>query len=145
MLFLTAMSRIIYTGKMTRYHEWALPYLEGYDVEFISGREDYKEEIRKADICVSIVPDHRSHYLIIPAKLYDYIEQRKKILHFAPGPGLSTGIRFLMLRDGIILKGDPQERVDNFILHGYTDYTHYKNQYGLERQYRILKNVIDGL
>ncbi len=133
------MIKIVYTGTITKYHQWALPFLDKYDVEFVIGRKDYKEIISKADICVSIVPE--CSYEIIPIKVYDYIEQRKKILHFTPDWGYSL----FPIRTCIVYRFDPQSKVDDFILNGETDYSQYDNDFSIDRQYAKLKAVLDNL
>lgn len=135
------MNKIIYTGTITEYHQWALWYLRCYDVEFINGSESYKEDIRRADICLSIIPDHKTAHLIIPAKLYDYIGMRKKILHFTPGHGLS--VEMLSFNPGgVIFKGNHQSKVDDFIFRGVTDYSKYNNEFSIDQQYAKLKALI---
>jgi hypothetical protein len=143
------MNSIVYTGSITKHHEWALDYLKGYDVFFIHDNKNYRNAISDADICLSIVPHYHigNTECIIPIKLFDYIEQRKKILHFVPdmyGESYNFFSQYLST-DGVFTMGDQQSAVDEFIKNGTTDYSRYNNEFHIDTQYEKLKSLIESM
>lgn len=136
------MTKIVYTGTLSKWHDWALNKLKGHKIELVTNNPNYEDRIKQADICLSIMPEGINTHILVNTKIFDYIKHRKPIMHFTPYWNDEGAAIINDLGAGKVFTPDSTTTsINDFIRNPRASYK-YNNEYHIDTAVNKLMNIL---